>query len=249
MEAIKAELEQECADKDKEIAELKAETNTKDTEIAELKVTCDEREQIIVRLDAGLKAHIAAAGMGATPAVREAEREADAQSWTMLAKLPSDADDLGPDGPPQGRPHRQHREHREGREEEIQDPALSRSPTTRRLRGTEQAKHYGRLLAEKEAMIQELHGAASSARRSSTSSLPESTAGDGEAPQAVDRALGRLQAEREPARSPAGPSGRWSRTTGCRSASCGQYEPRPIAGTAASRRPRSPTRPFPRSAS
>ena len=54
MESIKAELEQECADKDAEIAELKAETNTKDTEIGELKVTCDEREQLIVRLDGGL---------------------------------------------------------------------------------------------------------------------------------------------------------------------------------------------------
>jgi ADP-heptose:LPS heptosyltransferase/GT2 family glycosyltransferase len=151
MESIKAELEQECADKDKEIDELKAETNSKDTEIADIKRSADEREQIVVRLDAGLKAHLAAAAEWERRlASWEAERAELLAKLDLLKFLPSDAltwaqvikdKDV-------------HIANIEGflkaREEEVANYAGGYG-------ATEQAKHYGRLLAEKEAMIQQLH--------------------------------------------------------------------------------------------
>jgi hypothetical protein len=158
MEAIKAELEQECADKDREIEEMKAETNTKDSEIAALKDTCNEREQIVIRLDAGLKAHIAAAGAREQRiADIEASRAELSRKLDLLGVLPPDAalwaqaikdKDV-------------HIVNVEGivrnREEEIELLKLANSNYATGYAGTEQAKHYGRLLAEKEAVIQELH--------------------------------------------------------------------------------------------
>ena len=157
MEAIKAELEQECADKDAEIAELKAETNTKDTEIGELKVTCDEREQLIVRLDGGLKEHIrAASAREARMAELEAER---ARLDETLGRLP-------PDAPAWAQLFHDKDVHignieaaLRNREEQIQALALANSNYASGYANTELAKHYGRLLAQKEAVIQELHRA------------------------------------------------------------------------------------------
>ncbi len=115
MEAIKSELEQECADKDKEIDELKAEATTKDTEIEALKVTCDEREAIVVRLDGRPEGPPCGGGrMGAPPVgvgVRAGRPYLEARH---AGQAPVGPDDLGPDGPAQGRPHRQYREHAEG---------------------------------------------------------------------------------------------------------------------------------------
>ena len=59
MEAIKAELEAECATKDTEIAELKAETDTKDTEIAALKTAATERKTEMEAIKAELEAECA----------------------------------------------------------------------------------------------------------------------------------------------------------------------------------------------
>jgi ADP-heptose:LPS heptosyltransferase/GT2 family glycosyltransferase len=158
MEAIKAELEQECADKDREIEELKGETNSKDSEIDALKVTCNEREQIVIRLDGGLKAHIAAAAAREQRiADIEADRDGLRARLELLSSLPPDAamwaqvikdKDV-------------HIVNIEGivknREEEIALLRQAISNYATGYAGTEQAKHYGRLLAEKEAVIQELH--------------------------------------------------------------------------------------------
>jgi ADP-heptose:LPS heptosyltransferase/GT2 family glycosyltransferase len=158
MESIKAELEQECADKDKEIEELKAETDAKDTEIADIKRSADEREAIVVRLDAGLKAHLAAAAeWERRQSVWESERAALTAKLDMLAKLPSDPSTWA-----------QMVHHKDVHIANIENIVKARDGEIESLRqsvanyaggygATEQAKHYGRLLAEKEAMIQQLH--------------------------------------------------------------------------------------------
>ncbi|HMD61200.1 MAG TPA: glycosyltransferase family 9 protein [Opitutaceae bacterium] len=160
MEAIKAELEEECADKDKEIAELKRETNRKDSEIADLKETCDERERTVVRLDAGLKAHIAALPeWERRVAHAEAERAALSGRLELLGKLPADALTWAQ----AVRDKDVHISNIEGilknREEEIALLRESIANYAGGYVGTELAKHYGRLLTEKEAVIQELHRA------------------------------------------------------------------------------------------
>ncbi len=160
MESIKAELEQECADKDKEIDELKAETNTKDTEIEALKVTCNDREQIVVRLDGGLKAHIAAAeAREKAIAAIEADRASLRGRLELLSALPPDAETLA-----QTLKHKDvHILNLEGiirnREERIAALEQAVANYTTGYAGIEQAKHYGELLAKKEAVIQELHKA------------------------------------------------------------------------------------------
>jgi GT2 family glycosyltransferase len=160
MESIKAELEQECADKDTEIDELKAETNTKDTEIEALKVTCDEREQIVMRLDAGLKAHIAAAeAREKAIAALEADRAALSSRLELLSSVPPEAQDMA-----------QTIRHKDlhilnlesiikNREERIGGLEQAIANYTTGYAGIELAKHYGELLAKKEAVIQELHRA------------------------------------------------------------------------------------------
>ena len=153
MESIKAELEQECADKDKEIDELKGEADTKDSEIAALKDTCNEREQIVIRLDAGLKAHIEAAGARERRiADLEADRSALAAKLELLSSLP-------PDAAIWAQVIRDKDVHivnietmLRARDEEVRNYASGYG-------GIEQAKHYGKLLAEKEAVIQQLNRA------------------------------------------------------------------------------------------
>ena len=158
MEAIKAELEQECADKDKEIDELKGEADTKDAEIAALKDTCNDREQIVIRLDAGLKAHLAAAAARDQQIAQlETERADLAARLKLLAYLPPDAA-LWAQGLHDKDVHIANIETmvRE-RDREIEQLRQSIANYASGYGGIEQAKHYGRLLAEKEAVIQELH--------------------------------------------------------------------------------------------
>jgi len=158
MESIKAELEQECADKDKEIAELKAEANTKDVEIDALKVTCNDREEIVVRLDAGLKAHIAAAGARENQiAALEADRNALGARLDLWSGLPADAEALA-----QAIRHKDvHITNLDGiirnREEQIAILDGQIANYSSGYGGIEQAKHFGKLLSEKEAVIQMLH--------------------------------------------------------------------------------------------
>ncbi len=160
MEAIKAELEAECAEKDTEIAELKGEANTKDTEIEELKKTCNDREEIVVRLDAGLKAHIAAAGAREQQiAALEADRKALKDRLELLSSLPPDAATWA-----------ELIKHKDVHIANIESIVRNREEQIEALRqeitnyatgygNVEQAKHYGRLLAEKEKVIQELNRA------------------------------------------------------------------------------------------
>jgi ADP-heptose:LPS heptosyltransferase/GT2 family glycosyltransferase len=160
MEAIKAELEEECADKDKEIGELKAEADTKDAEIAALKDTCNEREETVFRLDAGLKAHIAALPEWERRlAAAEAERAALAARLELLGKLPPDASTWA-----QAVHDKDvHIENIETmvrlRDVEILRMSQSLANHAMGYTGIEIAKHYGRLLTEKETVIQELHRA------------------------------------------------------------------------------------------
>jgi len=158
MEAIKAELEQECADKDGEIKELKGEADTKDSEIAALKDTCNEREQIVIRLDAGLKAHLAAAAArDQRIAQLEEERGALAARLELLNYLPPDAD-VWAKGMYDKDVHIGNIETMvRDRDRVIEELRRSVDNYASGYGGTEQAKHYGRLLAEKEAVIQELH--------------------------------------------------------------------------------------------
>jgi ADP-heptose:LPS heptosyltransferase len=160
MEAIKAELEEECADKDREIGELKGETNSKDTEIAELKATCNEREQLVIRLDGGLKAHIAAA---AERERRMKEMEADRAALTarleLLGKLPADASTWAQAVHDKDVHISNLEAIVRNREELVALLRESLSNYAAGYTGTELAKHYGRLLSEKEAVIQELHRA------------------------------------------------------------------------------------------
>lgn len=157
MEAIKNELEQECADKDGEIEDLKAEANTKDSEIGRLKITCDEREQLIVRLDGGLREHIHAATARET---RLKEVESDRASMAeIVGRLPSDA--------PQWAQKFHDKDVHIGnveallrdREEQIRILTQANSNYASGYGKIELAKHYGRLLSEKEGVIHELHRA------------------------------------------------------------------------------------------
>ena len=180
MESIKAELEQECALKDTEIAELKGEADTKDAEIEELKKTCNDREEIVVRLDAGLKAHIAAAGAWEQRvAALQAEKAALETRLELLGSLPPDAEAIA-----------QLVRHKDthisnldaiirNREEEI---ALHKQVIANYTSGygnVEQAKHYGRLLAEKEAVIQQLNAACVERERVINELVAGTTSGTG----------------------------------------------------------------------
>ena len=199
MEAIKAELEAECATKDTEIAELKAETDTKDAEIDQLKAVCNEREAVIIKLDGHVKEfqrmvgelnaahgekdrHIAlvAASLAATESeaatarasLAESARDlaaavaARAAAEATVARLPGDY----PNWIAVLEASQVHIKNIEAlviqRDAEL--TALRTALTDREttvanyvngLAGLEQAKHYGKLLGEKEAVIQVLHRA------------------------------------------------------------------------------------------
>ena len=153
MEAIKAELEAECADKDTEIDELKGAANTKDSEIDALKATCNEREQIVMRLDAGLKAHIAAVpAWEARVAKLQEERDALAARLDLLGTFPKDAEIWA-------RAIRDKDVHIANLDTMLRNQAREIANYASGYAGTEQAKHYGKLLAQKEAVIQQLHEA------------------------------------------------------------------------------------------
>jgi ADP-heptose:LPS heptosyltransferase/GT2 family glycosyltransferase len=153
MEAIKAELEAECADKDKEIEELKGEADTKDAEIAQLKETCNDREAVVTRLDAGLKAHIAAVPVWEQRVAKlTEERDALTKRLDLLGNFPPDAEIWA-------QAIRDKDVHIGNLETMIREKDLQLANYAGGYAGTEQAKHYGKLLSEKEAVIQQLHKA------------------------------------------------------------------------------------------
>jgi ADP-heptose:LPS heptosyltransferase/GT2 family glycosyltransferase/uncharacterized coiled-coil protein SlyX len=188
MEAIKAELEAECAEKDTEIAELKGEANTKDAEIDALKVTCNEREALIITLDGHIKefqrmvgelntAHgekdkvIAAAQARVAEQTAEIERQAQeltalAPQLARLADLEKKFAALPPDAGHYGQALHDKDVHIRNveslvvlRDREIASLKASVANYAAGHGNLEQSHHFGRLLAEKEAVIQTLHKA------------------------------------------------------------------------------------------
>lgn len=169
MESIKAELEAECATKDEEIAQLKSESDTKDTEIAALKAVCNEREALIITLDGHVKEF---QRMVAT--LREEistkdklvgerdnllnERQAQLTVYQeMLAKLPADAENWSRIFGDKDR-HIINIEALLGeRTRELEGLRASVANYAAGYAALEQSKLYGRMLAEKEAVIQSLH--------------------------------------------------------------------------------------------
>jgi len=157
MESIKAELEAECAGKDIEINGLKAEANTKDTEIGDLKSVCNEREAVIIKLDGHIK-EFQKAMIEKDAHIANIEKD-NARVSGILSHLPPDASTWST-----AFGHKDvHIANIEAvvknREEEI---ALLRNQVDNYASGfggTEQAKHYGKLLSDKEAVIQELNRA------------------------------------------------------------------------------------------
>ncbi len=196
MEAIKAELEEECADKDREIAELKSETNTKDSEIEELKATCDEREKIVVRLDAGLKAHIAALPEWEKRiSAKEAERAELAARLELLGHLPPDAATWAQAVKDKDVHIGNIEAIVRNRDEQIALLKLELSNYASGYANTEHAKHYGRLLTEKEAVIQELNRACIEREAVINQLAARRDDPDGRASQGLGRALVRRPRE------------------------------------------------------
>jgi ADP-heptose:LPS heptosyltransferase/GT2 family glycosyltransferase len=157
MEAIKAELEAECDEKDAEIAQLKSEADGKDTEIAALKDVCNVREALIIKQDGHIK------HFQAMVARHEQETAARVQHIKnledLLAKLPPDA--------PQWATRFNDQNVHIGN---IETMLAARDREAAALRASvdnynagyaslEQAKYYGKLLAEKEAVLQVLNRA------------------------------------------------------------------------------------------
>ncbi len=164
-------LKEETDVKDGEIASLKRETDVKDREIDELKRTCNEREALIMELTGHITnfqkivADLNAAheqkdrriaGLEAQLAEVSAAR---ARAEDTLAKLPPDAETWAGHFAAKD-VHIANVEalvaHHK-RESTEKDHSLSNYAAG--YAGLEQAKHYGRLLAEKEAVIQMLNRA------------------------------------------------------------------------------------------
>jgi ADP-heptose:LPS heptosyltransferase len=167
-----ADLKKETDVKDEEIASLKKETDVKDGEIDELKATCNERETLIFQQDGHIKAfqkmvaelnaahgdkdrHIAGldqqiASLRAQTAAAEAEKS---RVEGILAKLPPDA----PTWAEQFSAKDVHIRNIENLVAHHQRESAAKDVTIANYvggyQGLELAKHYGRLLAEKEAVI------------------------------------------------------------------------------------------------
>ena len=173
-----ASLKKETDVKDGEIADLKKETDVKDGEIDELKQTCNEREALIIEQDGHIKVfqkmvaelnaahgdkdrHIGnldsvIAGLNAQ--IRELEA-AKARLDDMLAKLPPDA----PTWAEQFSAKDVHIGNLDNllkhRASEIAEKDRSLANYAAGYHNLEQAKYYGKLLAEKEAVMQTLNRA------------------------------------------------------------------------------------------
>jgi ADP-heptose:LPS heptosyltransferase/GT2 family glycosyltransferase len=164
MESIKAELEDECAQKDREIAGLKAEANTKDAEIAGLKDVCNQREQLIIQQDQHIK-NFQATVAQLQKDVADKDRHIANLDTEMrrlsgiLAKLPADAEQWSKIFHDQN-VHIQNIENiLAARDREIAALRDSNNNYAAGYGALEQVKYYGKLLAEKETVIQNLHRA------------------------------------------------------------------------------------------
>ena len=175
-------LKGESNTKDAEIRSLKAEADTKDREIAELKATCNERETLIITQDGHIKTfqkivadlneelarranHLQTleAERAALQAAHATLAEAKARADAILSALPPDAAQWA-DALTAKENHIQNIEgflrHRDqeifGLKATVAERDQSLANYAAGFSQLEQAKHYSRLLAEKEAVIQDL---------------------------------------------------------------------------------------------
>ena len=166
-----ASLKHETDGKDVEIAGLKQEANTKDVEIADLKKVCNEREALIITQDGHIKNfQKIVAELNARRAqtdTRLAELNASlAQKETQLAGLQGEKarlETLFAALPPGTLDYAQklHDQavHLHNLEIALAETRHSLANYAAGLSTLEYTKHYVRLLAEKEAVIQQLHHA------------------------------------------------------------------------------------------
>jgi len=173
-----AGLKQEADTKDAEIADLKKETDTKDAEIDALKQVCNEREALIITQDghiknfqkivAELNARLAQADARLAQAdARLAELSTSlAQKETQLAGLQGEKtrlETLFAALPPGTLDYAQklHDQavHLRNLEDALAETRHSLANYAAGLTTLEYTKHYIQLLAEKEAVIQQLHRA------------------------------------------------------------------------------------------
>lgn len=147
-EAAILKAEADMREKDEAILEKEAEIGTKQAEIDALKVVCDEREKLIIELDRNTRAlQSQAATIAADKALLE----------KTLEELPEDRAHAVRTIAGQGSHIRNLEALVHIRTQEL---AELRSTAENRAAGRhdlEQAKHYGKLLAEKEAVIRDLH--------------------------------------------------------------------------------------------
>ncbi len=168
MEAIKAELEAECAEKDEEIAELKGEADTKDREIDDLKKVCNEREQLIITLDGHIKnfqamvAQLRDESTAKDHVIEARAQELSAKSQTLaaaeatLAKLPPDADNWAKIFHDKDVHIKNIESMLAARSRQLASAEASIANYAAGYANLEQVKHFNKLLAEKEAVIQSL---------------------------------------------------------------------------------------------
>jgi ADP-heptose:LPS heptosyltransferase/GT2 family glycosyltransferase len=180
-----ASLKEETNTKDREIASLKHEADIKDGEIDGLKQVCNEREALIIKLDGHVKdfqkmvaekdvhignldgerrrlgdlAEAAGRDRDASEGARAAAEAARAEMAAILAKLPPDAA-LWAKAVEDKEVHIKNLDDILAvRDREIRELTQSVANYASGYGNLELAKHYGAQLADKEAVIQNLHQA------------------------------------------------------------------------------------------
>ncbi|MDX2187148.1 MAG: glycosyltransferase family 9 protein [Opitutaceae bacterium] len=157
MEAIKAELEAECEGKDAEIAALKRAADSKDAEIFQLKEVCDEREALIITQDAHIKRfqHL----------VQERDDALTAQG-RRLETLENQLNALPADIALAGQALHDKEVHIRNLDAIIKHREALNAELIARISNVESgfhtleaSKYFGRLLAEKESVLQSLNQA------------------------------------------------------------------------------------------
>lgn len=136
------------------LEELTALDREKDREISSLKSTCDERERTLIRVDGDLRrvlAHVAT--IEASKATLEADK---ATLEKTLRELPPDSAHAARAIADQAVHIRNIESLLWMREQELAELRATASNRAAGLHDLEQAKHYGRLLAEKENVIRTL---------------------------------------------------------------------------------------------
>ena len=170
--------------KEREIADLKSAANTKDAEISSLKATCDERERLILAQDGHIK-HFQAANADLEARLVSAHDD-KARFQHALAQLPPDTAKAAETLANQSIHIRNIEAVVYLRDQEItslrtklaeleQSVAAYAGPHAASHAALEQAKHYGRLLAEKEAVLQTLSRACAEREAVITRLAAEST--------------------------------------------------------------------------